>query len=213
MISRTWNGAHNSRGDRDRYCAVSSLLSPGTTGSCRKNGPHIFEATLSLWLSSSLSFSLSLLLARSLTRHPPSSTPFYIAHRSSPSESFRSFPATRAQRALSLLPPVASPPFCPLAFSRRQILKSIEFPVGQTAKLPPNNSVVSFSTSCSVDAKYSRVAVPCFIHEKNPNMYGAIISAFQPIRDSCRATSGGNPFLAQFATDQHDSQNPKESSR
>lgn len=36
-------------------------------------------------------------------------------------------------------PPSDSPPFCPLAFSRRQILKSIEFPVGQTTKLPPNN--------------------------------------------------------------------------
>lgn len=64
---------------------------------------------------------------------PPSSAPLYGVHRSSPSEKFPLFSRH------PYLPPSSSPPFCPLAFSRRQILKSIEFPVGQTAKLPPNN--------------------------------------------------------------------------
>lgn len=60
------------------------------------------------------------------------------------------------RKVSTLFPPPSSdsPPFCPLAFSRRQILKSIEFPVGQTAKLPPNNPVVGFSTLCNVDVKY-----------------------------------------------------------
>lgn len=47
----------------------------------------------------------------------------------------------RPRKVSAPFPPPSSdsPPFCPLAFSRRQILKSIEFPVGQTTKLPPNN--------------------------------------------------------------------------
>lgn len=63
----------------------------------------------------------------------------------------------RPRKVSALFPPSSSdsPPFCPLAFSRRQILKSIEFPVGQTTKLPPNNPVVGFSTLCNVDVKYT----------------------------------------------------------
>lgn len=80
---------------------------------------------------------------RSRTR-PPSSTPLYGA----------SIVALGKFSALFPPPSSDSPPFCPLAFSRRQILKSIEFPVGQTTKLPPNNPVVGFSTLCNVDVKY-----------------------------------------------------------
>lgn len=68
---------------------------------------------------------------------PPSSTPLYGVHRSSPSEKFPLFSRHPYHPHPTLLL------FCPFAFSRRQILKSIEFPVGQTTKLPPNNPMGS----------------------------------------------------------------------
>lgn len=84
----------------------------------------------------------------------------------------------------------ATPPFCPLAFSRRQILKSIEFPVGQTAKLPPNNSVVGFSTSCSEILPCSR---PAFYSWKNPNMCD-VNNKRSSAPGHSRAICDGNPF-------------------
>lgn len=110
----------------------------------RKNGPHIFEAT------------------------PARHLPFlYTVHRSSPSESFRSFPAIHTPAPPPPLPPVCLFSFLPvLAFSRRQILKSIEFPVGQTAKLPPNNLPwLVFQRSVESMRNTLRVVVACFIHK------------------------------------------------
>lgn len=76
----------------------------------------------------------------------------------------------RPRKVSAPFPPPSSdspPPFCPLAFSRRQILKSIEFPVGQTTKLPPNNPVVAFSTLCNGDVKYILSCnFLCFIRDK-----------------------------------------------
>lgn len=99
---------------------------------------------------------------------PARHLPFlYTVHRSSPSESFRSFPAIHTPAPPPPLPPVCLFSFLPvLAFSRRQILKSIEFPVGQTAKLPPNNLPwLVFQRSVESMRNTLRVVVACFIHK------------------------------------------------
>jgi len=143
-ISRARNGAHNGeRNDRDRHCVASSLLSSDTTCPCRKNGPCAFSEP------------------PPPARCPFRSSPWCIDRR--PRKVSASLPQPRARVSPS---PSVSPPFCPRAFSRRQILKSIEFPVGQTAKLPPNNPVVGFPTLRNVDAKYPRTAIPRFIRKK-----------------------------------------------
>jgi hypothetical protein len=141
-ISRARNGAHNGeQNDRDRHCVASSLLSSDMTCPCRKNGPCAFS-------------------------EPPlpavPSVPRRCIDRR-PRKVSAPLPQPRARASPSRS---VSPPFCPRAFSRRQILKSIEFPVGQTAKLPPNNPVVGFPTLRNVDAKYPRTAIPRFIRKK-----------------------------------------------